>query len=559
VIPVLTHALTTGMPRAGSLVQSIDYHALLPPLLVALGALAVLVLDLLLTARRRLVTACVTIAVLVAAVIAVASLAGSTRATFCLPGTATTPGGPLCSYQVDTFTLVLQAVVAGGGLVVALLSLSTLARPARAEDRMPSGEYLFLLLCSITGALVLVAARDLVTLTVALETVSLPAFVLVGLRRRDARAAEAALKFFLVSVASTAVMLFGVSLLYGVTGSVHLSAIAAALPSGGRFAPLALAGVALTLVGFGFKVSVVPFHFWTPDTYTGAPVPIAAYLSVVSKAAGIAGLVLVVEVAFWPYQHRLATLLGVLAAVTMSFGNLVALRQRHAVRLLAWSTVAQAGYLLVPLAARFPTVVAGWFASGPVATSAVRAGQVPAGGVERAGATVTYLVIYAAMNLCAFAVVTLLSADGAVWLTDYRGLGRRRPVLGGTLAFALLCLAGMPPGLAGLFAKVAIFRAATSGGAIWLAVVTGVNVVLGLAYYLRWVAVLYAEPAGDAAGAPATPAAPARRAMVPALLATALSLAATLTFSVWPQFALNALGDTGGTTGHGSITVRVPS
>lgn len=552
-IPVLSQALLAAAPRAGSLVQPIDYHALLPVLITGLGAIVVLVLDLLLTTRRRLVTGWLTVAVTVAAAGAVASLAGSSRATFCLPRAA----GGLCSYQVDAFTLVLQAVVAGGGVIVALLSLTALWRPARPEDRMPSGEYLFLLLASLTGALLLVAARDLITLTVALETVSLPAFVLVGLRRRDPRSGEAALKFFLVSVVSSAVMLFGASLLYGVTGSVHLSAIAAGLPANGRYEPLALAGVALTLAGFGFKVSVVPFHFWTPDTYTGAPVPVAAYLSVVSKAAGLAGLVLVVEVAFRPYQGRLAILLGVVAALTMTVGNLVALRQRHAVRLLAWSTVAQAGYLLVPLAARFPAVTSGWFAYTPLAASASSATvttgtgtaagtALPAPGLDHAGATVTYLVIYAAMNLCAFAVVTLTAGDGAVWLADYRGLGRRRPVLGGTLAFALLCLAGMPPGLAGLFAKVAIFRAATAGDAVWLAVVTAVNVVLGLAYYLRWIAVLYAEPAGTAAGPDggervAEPPA-RRRAAVPALVAVGLTLAATVVLSVWPQPALRALG-----------------
>jgi NADH-quinone oxidoreductase subunit N len=514
---------------------------------------AVLVLDLLLTSRRRQITGWLTVALLAAAGVAIATLGGSDRATFCLPGT---PSGRLCSYQVDQFTLVLQAVVVGGGLVVALLSLTVLERPEpTGGGRMPSGEYLFLLLASITGALVLVAARDLVTLVVALETVSLPAFVLVGLRRHDVRSGEAALKFFLVSVVSSAVMLFGVSLLYGVTGSVHLSAIAAGLPTSGRYEPMALAGVALTLVGFAFKVSAVPFHFWTPDTYTGAPVPVAAYLSVVSKAAGVAGLVLVVEDAFWPYQGRLAILLGVVAAVTMTVGNLVALRQRHGVRLLAWSTVAQAGYLLVPLASRFPQDF-GWYAYRPLAATAAPASGVsgPTGsGTDHAAATVTYLAIYAAMNLGAFAVVTLASTEGAVWLSDYRGLGRRRPFLGGSLAFFLLCLAGMPPGLAGLFAKVAIFRAATSGGAVWLAVVTAGNVVLGLAYYLRWIAVLYAEPAPLAASVPrdvaGTGTRVARRHAAPAMIATALALAGSIVLSVWPQPALHALDEPGGGAG----------
>jgi NADH-quinone oxidoreductase subunit N len=507
--------------------QSIDYHAVLPPLIVAVGAAGVLVADLFTPpARKRRVCGALTMAVLLAALVATGTLWQAhwtrPRATFCLPSRP-----DLCSYQADRFTVVLQLIALGGAVLVTLMSMTALADgDADRRVAMPPGEYLFLLLSSVTGVLLLVAARDLVTLVVAFEVVTLPAFALVGLRRRDARGGEAALKFFLVSVVGTAVTLLGVSLLYGVTGQVHLPAVADALRAGAGdrpgFRPITQVAVVLTLVGFGVKISAVPFHAWTPDAYTGAPVPVAGYLSVVSKTAGLAGLILVAEVAFGPDGQRVALLLGVLAAVTMTVGNLVALRQRHAVRLLAYSTIAQAGYLLVPLAGNasgYPT------------------------GTDRAGPTVAYLTIYAAINLGAFAVVTVAAGAGATWLTDYRGLARRRPLLGGALAFFLLCLAGLPPGLAGLFAKVAIVRAATAGGVTWLAVITGVNVVLGLAYYLPWLVQLYTAPAAGERpeGVHASP----RPAARPATAAAGLALAVTVLLSVWPQPALRALGPPG--------------
>jgi NADH-quinone oxidoreductase subunit N len=487
------------------MIQSIDYHAILPPLLVAVGAVVVLLVDVLVTDRRMadaagfLVSCCAVVAALDAA----GTLWRSPRQTFCV-------GAYECSYQVGRFAVVMQLVALAGTLLVLLMPVG---REGDAAGEPPRGEYRFLLLCSLAGVLVLVCAGDLITLTVSLETVSVPAFALVGLRRDSARSAEGALKFFLVSVAATAVMLFGVSLLYGVTGSVYLTGTALGLAKvTGPAVPLAQVALVMTLAGFAFKVSAVPFHFWTPDAYTGAPVPVAAYLSVVSKAAGLTGLIYVLDIGSIAYGTRITTLVGVLAAITMTLGNLVALRQRHAVRLLAWSTIAQAGYLLVPLGS----------GSGP-----------------QPQATAEYLIIYAAMNLGAFAVVARAVGSGATRLADYRGLGRREPWLGGAMAFFLLCLAGLPPGLAGLFAKVVIFRAATAGGATWLAVITVVNVVLGLAYYLRWVVALYAD--AEPAQVPATKAAPDRGTADPATSGTAavaLALAVSLLFSVWPRSAV---------------------
>ena len=463
-----------------SSVQPVDWLAIGPPLAVAVTALVVLVVDAFLPVRRRGLAPWLSLLGLLVALGLLVPLAAESgpRGVFCAGGALEPPAA--CSYVVDPLTLVFQLIAAGGAALVVLLSAGRAgARADRAATGtlgagVPPGEYHFLLLASVTGAMTLAGARDLITLVVALEVVSLPAFALVGLRRGDGRGAEAALKFFLVSVVSVAVMLFGVSFVYGATGTVYLDRIAAVLRSGGLatltgdgMAAVAGVGVVLTLVGLAFKVAAVPFHFWVPDTYVGAPIPVAAYLSVVSKAAGFVGLLLVVSIAFPSYADVWGPALGVLAALTMTLGNLVALRQRNAVRLLAWSSVAQAGYLLVPLGT--------------------------GGGNGVLAATVAYLLIYAVINLGAFAVVALcVAAPGrGRFLDDYRGLFWRRPLRALALGFFLLALAGLPPGVLGLFGKVVLFRAAIDGGAGWLAVVMAVNVVIALAYYLYWTALLF--------------------------------------------------------------------
>jgi NADH-quinone oxidoreductase subunit N len=478
---------------------------------VALVGLGVLVLDAFLPDHRKQVSGWVAGAGLVLASVLLLPLTDHTRSTFCVP----VGGGfslPACSYVVDNLTLAFQVVVLLGAFVVVLLSLDTVR-----NSRLPAGEYYFLLLMSVAGAVTLAASRDVLTLVVSLEVVSLPAFALVALPRFDGRASEAALKLFLVSVVSTAVMLFGLSLVYGVTGAVHLDRIATQLADPGSRNPALVLGVSIAIAGFAFKVAAVPFHFWAPDTYVGAPVPVAAYLSVVSKAAGFVGLALLLTVGFAPYADVWAPVIAVLAALTMTVGNLVALRQRHAVRLLAWSSIAQSGYILVPLGA---------------------AGKGDLDGVLPA--TVAYVLAYAVMNLGAFSVVTLVGRHHpANRLDDYRGLGRTQPLIAFALAFALACLAGLPPGLLGLFAKVVVFQAPVEQGTGWLAVVMAVNVVVGLYYYLAWAASLYARSGTE--DAPAQPAAAYRISWSDGL-AIGLTLTAALGFSVVPRIILEALG-----------------
>ena len=531
--------MTPASPGLLGAVQTIDYTALLPVLIIAGGALAVLVADLFLDRKGKRLLSWGTAVILLAALAADIGLwvtrTAVPRQTFCVPGTTGSrlaqPVAALCSYSADNFSLALQILAIGATLLVVLM--------APRDFRAPFGEYHFLVLCSLSGALVLVAARDFITLTVALETLSLPAFALVGFGRgggQDATGAsgEAALKFFLMSIASTAIMLFGISLVYGATGSVFFGAVQrSAIQLGGYERTLFAVAAVLTLAGFAFKVSAVPFHFWTPEVYAGAPVPVAAYLSVVSKSAGFAGLILAFDLAFRSYLQDLGVLIAVLAAVTMTVGNLIALRQRQAVRLLAWSTVAQAGYILVPLA------VTQWNGTGIPLDTVVDANSLgPA-----VAASVAYLVLYGVMNLGAFAVVSALSGEGDGDLTRYQGISRRRPRAALPLAFFLLCLAGLPPGVMGLFAKVAVFKAAVSGDMVWLAVVMAVNVVIALYYYLRWAALLFAAPAptpepAEAALAPAVR--PVSVALAPRL-AVGLALALAVLLSVYPNPALDVL------------------
>ncbi|MFJ9936016.1 NADH-quinone oxidoreductase subunit N [Streptomyces virginiae] len=500
--------LTVLAAETPSLVQSVDWLAVAPVVITAVVGLAVLVADLFVAERHKPVLGWISVAGLAAATATLIPLRAGDRSTFCL-----TADPEACSYTVDHFTVVVQFLVLAGALLTALLSVTAVR-----DTRMPAGEYWFLLLSSAAGAALLPASRDLATLIVALEVASLPAFALVGMRRGDRLSSEAALKFFLSSVTATAVSLMGVSFVYAVTGSLHLTQIADRLEDiPGQFDTLAMAGVALTLVGFAFKTAAVPFHFWVPDTYVGAPLPIAGYLSVIGKAVGFTGLILVTVIAFPAYSQIWGPAVAVLAALTMTLGNAAAVRQsadrpNSAVRLLAWSSVGQAGYLLVPIAA---------------AAYSER---------DQIGSTLAYALMYAAVNLGAFAVAALVARTKPLHrISDYRGLYAERPLAALALAFFLLCLAGLPPGIIGLFAKVTVFQSAVDAGLGWLAVLMAVNVVIALYYYLRWTALLFRAPEGAEAveGVPARTKAPWP--VAAAIVATAIT---ALVLSGAPQLVL---------------------
>lgn len=443
--------------------STVGFAALVPLTVAVAGAVLVLVVDLF-PAGGRQATGLLT--ALAAAATGAAALLGGLRspAAFC-------SGPASCAYVLDGRAVLVSVLAAGAAVVAALLSA-----PLLAGGRVPGGEYGFLMLAALAGAVTVAGARDLLVLVVGIETVTLPTYVLTGLRRLDPRAVEGALTYFLVSVTSSAVMLLGVALLYGATGSLRLAALGAAradVPHAGR--ALLGAGAVLVVVGFAFKAAIVPFHWWAPDVYQAAPLPVASFLATVSKTAGFAGLLLLAG-ALTGSQRLLAAVFAVLAAATMTYGNLAALRQTRIVRLLAWSSVAQAGYVLAPLA------VAGT-AAAPV--------------LGRAHAAVlSYLAIYVVTTAGAFGcVVAAGRRQPVVRIEDLRGLASGSPGIAVLLAFFLLSLAGLPPALAGLFAKVVVIRALVDGGVGWLAVLAAVTTVIGLAYYVRVAALLFAPRA----------------------------------------------------------------
>jgi NADH-quinone oxidoreductase subunit N len=478
--------------------QAIDHVALLPAYLAAGTVLLALLTDLAL-GRRPVTVAATALGAVAAAVAAWLVGAGPDRETFCV--------GDSCSYVADQ----AGALVA---VLFALLTLGVLGLSAAALRSLPTGEYCFLLAASMTGGVALGYSRDLITLIVALETLTLPLYALVALRRRSAESAQGAMTFFVVSVVSVAVTLLGAALLYSATGAVHLTALADALPVTGELRPLATAGAVLVVAGLVFKVAAVPFHAWAPAAYDGAPVPIAAYLSTASKLGGVVAVLYVVAVGLRPSLDVVGPALAAFAVLSMTVGNLVALRQRRMVRLLAWSSVAQAGYILAPLGA-----------------FAVASGRTDEALALAVSATIAYAVFYVMIEFAAFGSVVALrgDADGGT-IDDYRGVARRSPLIGAAFTLALIGLAGLPPGLAGLFAKVAIVRSLLGGGAEWMAVVVALNAVIGLAYYLRVAAQLYAAPG------------PVERHRVPAATVLALGAATLLAVVVGfaPQLVLDA-------------------
>ncbi len=442
-----------------------DYHALAPDFIVAGTVLAVLGADLFLPRERKWLAAVVGILGLTVALIPIVTLAASDDSVRSMMDG---------SYVIDDFALVLKAFFILTGYIVLLMSVAYVE-----ADRYYQGEYYFLVLASLLGGMVMASSRDLISLFVGLELVSGPAFLLAGWKKADARSNEAALKFFIIGVLSAAILLYGMSLVYGMTGSLSFDGIREASASVAE-EPVFVLGILLVLVGFGFKVSAVPFHFWAPDTYEGAPTPVTAYLSVGSKAAGFVGILLVSYVAFAGAPEIWGPALWILAALSMIVGNLIALRQENIVRLLAYSSIAHAGFMLVPFAA---------------------AALVEGDSLNQAfEATVTYVLIYGIMNLGAFAVVIAAARrTGSGQIRDWSGLGSYAPGISILLTLFFFSLAGIPP-LAGWYAKFVMFLAVlqnANGWTIALAAIAALNAVIALYYYARVVQSVWMDPAPD--------------------------------------------------------------
>jgi NADH-quinone oxidoreductase subunit N len=411
-------------------------------------------------------------------------------------------------YVVDNFALTLKALFLIGAYVVVLMSTNYIA-----EGDYYEGEYYFLLLSSVLGMVVMASSRDLITIFIALETLSIPAYMLAAWRKRDAKSNEAGLKYYLMGVFASAIMLYGMSLLYGVTGTTLLTEIGASL--GSTTKPIVTLGIVFCVVGFAFKVSAVPFHTWAPDTYEGAPTPITAFLSVASKAGGFVAILELIFIGFFNQHDVWQPMFWVLAVLTMTVGNLIALRQTNIVRLFAYSSVAQAGYMLAPLA------VAG-----------------DAGARLSISATIIYLLIYAGMNLGAFAIIITVSRKTRSGdIESLGGLFEYAPGLTVLMTVFLFALAGIPP-LAGWFAKFQVFYAtanAGTGAGYVMAVFIGLNSVIALFYYARIAQVMWMQPVPDGDRTPIR---------VPPSLAGALAICVAFTVAVgfYPQL-VGRVGD----------------
>ncbi|HEV8682333.1 MAG TPA: NADH-quinone oxidoreductase subunit N [Actinomycetota bacterium] len=434
----------------------VDYHAIAPELIVGTTVLVVLSIDLFLSPTRKWWAMPLSFLGVVAALVVELTLIGQERTSF------------TGSYVSDGFAVLFKTFFLSVALVVLALSLRYFR-----DGRYYQGEYYFLILSSFLGMLTISSSRDLLMLFISLELVSAPGFLMAGFRKRDPRSNEAALKFFLIGILSTAVMLYGMSLVYGVTGVLRLDEIAQQLA--GEASGVEVAAVLFVVAGFAFKVSSVPFHFWAPDTYEGSPVPVAAFLSVASKAAGFAGLIQLMFFGFAPLAAFWAPVFAVLSILTMSIGNLVALQQRQVVRLLAYSSIAQAGYMLLPFAL---------------------AGVSPAVDEQAVRAAVFYILVYAIMNLGAFAVVVAVARESpGVLVSDFAGMARRAPALAVAMLMFFISLAGIPP-TPGFWGKFFIFQAAIAADQVWLAVVMVVNSVISVWYYFSVVRpMFFVEPA----------------------------------------------------------------
>jgi NADH-quinone oxidoreductase subunit N len=449
----------------------IDWHALAPELVMVVGINLVLLVDLWIDQSKKWMMASLAGFVMLGAFVPVVTLAvlgDDTRSLF---------DG---RYVIDEYALILKALFLLVGYVIVLLSQTELE-----EGGYYQGEYYVLLLVSVLGMVMMASARDLVSIFVALELLSIPAYMLAAWRKRDRKSNEAGVKYYLLGVFASGVLLYGMSYLYGTTGSTKLTEIAAGM-NGDDLLPMQVIAVAFVIVGFGFKVSAVPFHTWAPDTYEGAPTPVTAFLSVASKAAGFVGLVTMLFVGMYAADGVYEPFLWVLAALTMTIGNVLALRQTNIVRLLAYSSVSQGGFILMPLAV---------MASGDAAEAALKS-------------VVIYLLIYAFSNLGAFAVIIAVSRktqSGSI--ESFGGLMSYAPGLGLLMTIFLASLTGIPP-LGIWIAKLQSFKTLLDAGdtaAYVLAVIAAVNTVISAAYYMKVLREMWMKPVPDGDTTPITP------------------------------------------------------
>ena len=458
-----------------------DFYYILPEILLTAGALLVLVIDVLFPKGDRAILGA-----------ALATLVATGGAVLAFAGVDTTVSAGLLA--IDGYAAFFKTIFILSAVLTVLMSAPYL----KVEGVRP-GEYCFLILCATLGMMFMASGVDLITLFIGLETMAISFYILAGFLKPSQRSNEAAVKYFLLGAFSLGILLYGMSLLYGATGTTNLAGIAESVANS-EGSPLLLLAIILVAAGMGFKIAAVPFHMWAPDVYEGSPTPVTAFLSVGSKAAsfamlirifveGLPGLIADWQLIFW-----------VLAAITMTVGNIAAITQTNTKRMLAYSSVAHAGYVLIGLVAGTGRGVA---------------------------AAMVYLFVYLFMQLGAFAVITMLRRKDVVGdeLKDLSGLYLRQPLAAVAMLIFMLSLGGIPP-TAGFMGKLWLFSAAIESGLVWLAVIFVVNSVISLYYYYRIVVFMWLKD--EQLGSPIS--------MTPAI-ATALVIAVvgSLLFGLLPD------------------------
>ena len=466
-------------------ISTSDFYYILPELVLTAGALVVLIADVLLPKPRRAALAWVTMLALGATAVSLA------------PFTSTRVEVAHGLMAVDQFALFFKVVFLFAAAITVLMSVRYLA----VEGASP-GEYYFLILCATLGMFVMAGGIDLITIFIGLETMAVSFYILAGFIKPSQRSNEAAVKYFLLGAFSLGILLYGMSLMYGLSGTTNLRAMAMQFTGQERDPRLVLA-VILVVAGVGFKIAAVPFHMWAPDVYEGAPTPITAFLSVGSKAASFAMLIRIFVEGLSPMSADWRLLFEALAIVTMTVGNVAAVTQSNVKRMLAYSSIAHAGYVLIGIVAWSPTNPRG------------------------ITATLIYLLVYSFMQLGAFAVVVVLRRQDVVGdeLKDFSGLHFRNPFAAFAMLLFMLSLGGIPP-TAGFMGKFWLFSAAIDAQYYWLAVIGVLNSAISLYYYIRIVVFMYLKKETMGSEPTTTPA-----------LAVALGVAVlgTLVLGVYPR------------------------
>jgi NADH-quinone oxidoreductase subunit N len=439
--------VTEANPSVGLRIPEFSLGQILPLIILCAAAVVVLLLDAFVE-RARPATGYLALAALLVSIVFVFSSPASR--VFSFPGILVTDG----------FSLFFDAVFVTAAVLSILLSIGK-------KPDLNRGEYHALILFAVTGQMVMAHSVNLLSIFLGLEILSISVYVLTGFVRTNRRSAEAAMKYFLLGAFSSAFFIYASALVYGTSGSLEISAIAGAYAKAGSLAYLPLVGFGLLIVAFGFKISSVPFHMWTPDAYDGAPTPIAAFMSAGTKAAAFAALIRVLFTVFGHFHTDWWLVLWILSVATMTVGNLIAIAQRNLKRMLAFSSIAHAGYILIGCVVMTEESISGML---------------------------YYLIAYAFMNIGAFGIIAALERKGApeeeFSLSKLSGLGFSRPLPAFGMALFMFSLAGIPP-TGGFFAKLAVFSAAVKAHYYWLVVLGVLNSAMAAYYYLRVVVTMY--------------------------------------------------------------------